>query len=66
VKHHAKPVGVGEVQRLFGISQAEGKVPLFFSANGFTPAAAKWAQDHKVECYVYPPVRRASVKRPRG
>lgn len=58
VKHHSRPVGVGEVQRLSGIARATGKRGLFFSAAGFTPKAAAWARDNAIEMYRYPPVER--------
>jgi hypothetical protein len=64
VKHQAKPVALAEVQRLYGVAKATKKKALFFSAAGYTPVALKWATDNGVECYQYPPVRRAEVRRP--
>lgn len=57
VKHHAKPVGISEVQRLSGIAHGEAKQALFFAASGFTAAAQGWASENSVRCFVYPPVR---------
>jgi len=58
VKHHAKPVRLPEVQRIYGIAVAERKKALIFASAGFTPAAREWASRHRVECYRFPPVRR--------
>jgi uncharacterized Zn finger protein (UPF0148 family) len=58
VKHHAKPVRLPEVQRIYGIAVAERKKALIFGSAGFTPAAQEWANRHGVECYRFPPVRR--------
>ncbi|SNT46724.1 Restriction endonuclease [Rhodococcoides kyotonense] len=58
VKHHAKPVGMSEMQRIHGIAVSRRKKALFFSANGYTPKALAWADQHKIECYVYPKVTR--------
>lgn len=58
VKHHAKPVRLPEVQRIYGIAAAERKKALIFGSAGFTPAAQEWANRHGVECYRFPPVRR--------
>lgn len=58
VKHHQRPVGIAEVQRLFGIARAEGKKALLFSASGVTKEALRWANSHDVGCFSYPPVRR--------
>ena len=58
VKHHAKPVPLREVQRIYGIAVAERKKPMIFGSSGFTPAAREWANRHGVECYRFPPVRR--------
>jgi predicted Mrr-cat superfamily restriction endonuclease len=45
VKHHDKPVGLREVQRIYGIGRAERKRPLLFSTAGFSPATLKWAKE---------------------
>lgn len=58
VKHHKKPVGISEMQRIHGIAVSLRKKALFFSASGYTPKAAEWACRHKIECYTYPPVKR--------
>lgn len=58
VKHHAKPVGLAEVQRLAGIARPERKKALLFSASGVTAAALTWARKNDIECYAYPPMRR--------
>lgn len=60
VKHHAAPVGLGEMQRLYGISVSTGKAALFFAASGYSPKALTWARRHRIECYTYPPVTRAA------
>jgi hypothetical protein len=57
VKHHATPVGLAEMQRLYGIAQSTGKLPLFFSSAGFTPKAIGWADTHNIACFAMPPVR---------
>lgn len=56
VKHHAKAVGLAEIQRLYGIATASGKKALFFSRSGYTNVAIAWARAHQVECFRYPPV----------
>lgn len=56
VKHHAKAVGLAEIQRLHGIATASGKNALFFSRSGFTKAAIAWASTHGIKCFRYPPV----------
>jgi len=43
VKHHAKPVRLPEVQRIYGIAVAERKKALIFGSAGFTAAAREWA-----------------------
>lgn len=58
VKHHQKPVGLGEMQRMFGIAQATGRKALFFSSAGYAPKAKEWAQAHGIVLYRFPPVRR--------
>lgn len=58
VKHHVKPVGLGEMQRIFGIAQATGRKALFFSSAGYTPKAKQWAREHAISLYRFPPVRR--------
>lgn len=58
VKHHLKPVGLMEMQRLYGIAQSTGKKALFFSFMGYTPKAKEWARAHGIEMYQFPPVRR--------
>ncbi|MFD4268194.1 restriction endonuclease [Rhodococcus sp. NPDC058481] len=58
VKHHASPVGLGEMQRLYGIAQSTGKNALFFAASGYSAKALDWAKKHRIECYTYPPVKR--------
>jgi hypothetical protein len=60
VKHHLKPVGIREVQRIYGIGQAERKRPLLFTTAGVSPAALKWANEHGVRCYRFPPFSRLS------
>ncbi|UPU46181.1 MULTISPECIES: restriction endonuclease [Rhodococcus] len=57
VKHHKSPVGIGEMQRIYGIAQSKKKA-LFFAATGYTTQALEWAKKHKIECYIYPPVKR--------
>lgn len=58
VKFHQKPVGIGEVQRLFGISQSISKRGLFFSLAGYTPKAVEWGQQHGLDLYTFTPIRR--------
>jgi uncharacterized Zn finger protein (UPF0148 family) len=58
VKHHAKPVRLPEVQRIYGIAAAQRKKPMIFGSSGFTPAAREWANRHGVECYSFLPVCR--------
>ncbi len=58
VKHHAKAVGIAEVQRLAGIAGRERKQALLFSANGVTAAGLQWAKANGVACYSYPPITR--------
>ena len=58
VKHHAKPVGIAEIQRLYGIATGRGVKALFFSQNGYTQQAMAWARQHDVQCYRYSPVQR--------
>jgi hypothetical protein len=43
VKCHAKPVGLAEVQRLYGITESLRTTGVFFSSAGFTPKAREWA-----------------------
>jgi hypothetical protein len=45
VKAHAKPVGLADVQRHYGVACALGRTPLFFSTSGYTRAAEKFARD---------------------
>lgn len=58
VKHHASPVGIAEMQRLYGIAQSMRKKALFFAASGYSTQALQWAKKHGIECYTYPPVTR--------
>lgn len=58
VKFHAAPVGLAEVQRMYGLAQSSGKAALFFSSAGFTAKALAWSRTHRIETYVFPPVRR--------
>jgi Restriction endonuclease len=58
VKHHGKPVGVAEVQRLSGISAHEGKEAFLFAANGVTKSALAFAVKAEVTCVTYPPFTR--------
>ncbi|MFF1942477.1 restriction endonuclease [Rhodococcus qingshengii] len=58
VKHHKSPMGIGEMQRIYGIAQSKKKKALFFAATGYTAQALEWAKKHKIECYTYPPVKR--------
>ena len=58
VKHHAKPVGLAEMQRLSGIAQSTGRKALFFSTAGYTPRAKEWARNHGIEMYRLPVVAR--------
>lgn len=60
VKHHASPVGIAEMQRLYGIAQSTKKKALFFSASGYSGSALKWAAAHKIACYTYPPITKVS------
>lgn len=52
-----KPVGLSEVQRLYGIAAAEGRRALLFSVLGFTPAAVAWADKHGIGLLSLGPVR---------
>lgn len=54
VKHHAKPVGISDIQRHYGIAQSAGKKALFFSTGGYTKAASTWALHHGMVCYKIP------------
>ncbi len=45
------------MQRIYGIAQSKKKA-LFFAATGYTTQALEWAKKHKIECYIYPPVKR--------
>lgn len=56
VKHHARPVGLADIQRTWGIATSEHKKALFFSLTGYTPKAADWARRHDVALYTYPPI----------
>lgn len=56
VKHHAKPVGIADVQRLYGVAVGSGRKALFFSGKGYTKQALAWARQNGVECYRFPPV----------
>jgi HJR/Mrr/RecB family endonuclease len=53
VKHQNKPVGIAEIQRLYGIAQAARKRPLFFATARYSAAALQWASAHSVTCYRY-------------
>lgn len=61
VKHHSSPVGLGEMQRLYGIAQSRRKKALFFSASGYSAPALEWAKKHRIECYTYLPVTRVKA-----
>lgn len=43
VKAYMNPVGRPEIQNLFGVASAEGKVGLFFALTGYTAEAEAWA-----------------------
>lgn len=58
VKHHLKPVGRPDVQRLYAVAQTSKRRALFFSNAGYTPDATAWAREHGVELLTSPPVRR--------
>lgn len=60
VKHHQKPTGLGEMQRMSGIAASTGRKALFFSSAGYTPKAKEWARQHDIALYQFPPVRRVS------
>lgn len=55
VKHHGRPVGLAEVQRLSGISTHEGKKAFLFAASGVTKSALALANKAHVTCVIYPP-----------
>lgn len=55
VKHHGRPVGLAEVQRLSGISTHEGKKAFLFAASGVTKSALAFASKAHVTCVIYPP-----------
>jgi Restriction endonuclease len=58
VKHHQSPVGIDEMQRIYGIAQSTKKKALFFAVSGYTAPALQWAKKHRIECYTYPPMTR--------
>lgn len=58
VKFHQKPVGLSEMQRIYGIAQSTGKRPFFFSSAGYTPKALQWARAHGIETHSLGPIRR--------
>lgn len=43
VKAHANPIGRPDIQNLYGVAQAERKIPLFFSLSDYTAQACEWA-----------------------
>jgi hypothetical protein len=61
VKWHVKMVGLGEIQRLYGIAQAENKAGLFFSLGGFSRAAIAWADQHGIAAFTLDPVTPANA-----
>jgi hypothetical protein len=63
VKNHARPVGIAEVQRLQGIAGSLHRQALLFASNGMTTQALRWADEHGVACYSYPPVTRLQAAR---
>jgi len=58
VKHHSRPVGILEVQRLAGIAVPLKRQALMFAASGYTKPALTWAKSNGVTCFAYAPVRK--------
>jgi hypothetical protein len=53
VKHWAQPVGQPPLRDLFGVAQATGARPLFYSYSGYTPQALQWASATKTALFTY-------------
>lgn len=56
VKHHGRPVGAPDVQRLAGAASAPryvGRTRVFFSTRGFTPQGLRAGQELGVQLYAH-------------
>lgn len=55
VKHHAVPVGPVPVRAIAGVAYSQGKIPVFFSLNGYTRDAESFGRQAGVLLFVYDP-----------
>ncbi|MBQ1041454.1 restriction endonuclease [Micromonospora sp. C72] len=53
VKHWAQPVGQPPLRDLFGVAQAAGARPVFYSHSGYTVAALEWASATRMALFSY-------------
>ncbi|GAA1843445.1 restriction endonuclease [Asanoa iriomotensis] len=53
VKHWAQPVGQPPLRDLFGVAQAAGARPVFYSQSGYTVAALEWASATGIALFGY-------------
>ncbi|WP_366139885.1 restriction endonuclease [uncultured Kocuria sp.] len=56
VKHHGKPIGAPDIQRLAGAASApryRGRTRVFFSTRGFTPQALRAGQELGVQLFAH-------------
>lgn len=53
VKAHANPIGRPDIQNLYGIAQAEKRIPLFFSLSDYTTQALDWANKVGVSLFIF-------------
>lgn len=53
VKHWTQPVGQPPLRDLFGVAQAAGAQPVFYSHYGYTVAALEWAMATRMALFSY-------------
>jgi hypothetical protein len=53
VKHWSRPVGLQEVQRLYGAAVAERRSPYFYSRTGYTRPAIEFARQNNINLITY-------------
>lgn len=53
VKHHAKPVGRPDLQRLYGARGSDMHALYFFALSGFSPQAIAYAREHNIGLLKY-------------
>ena len=64
VKHHAKPVGRPDLQRLYGARGTDAHALYFFGLSGFSPQAIAYAREHNIGLLRYDGFRNVTAVTP--